>query len=298
MNDVQTAQPVFDRATQDIGNIVEFGHVNVRVPDQRLATLFYIAGLGLTRDPYLMVGVDNMWVNAGACQFHLPLGEPQVLRGTTGLLMADLDALEARLTAVKPRLEGTKFAFSREDGAISATCPWGNRIRVHAPDTSRFGRMLLGMPYVEVDVARGTAAGIARFYREILVSPSSTGSDAQGAFARVAAGLNEVLIFRETDRILPLFDGHHIQIAIADFSGVHRRLLERGLVTEESNENQYRFQDITDLDSGAVLATIEHEVRSMRHPMYARPFVNRDPAITTNVYAPGREAAQIWMAPG
>ena len=50
------AKPVFDRTAEDPGNIVELGHVNVRVPDQHLATLFYVVGLGLTRDPYLMTG--------------------------------------------------------------------------------------------------------------------------------------------------------------------------------------------------------------------------------------------------
>jgi hypothetical protein len=29
-------------------------------------------GLGLTRDPYLNAGVENMWVNIGDQQFHLP----------------------------------------------------------------------------------------------------------------------------------------------------------------------------------------------------------------------------------
>lgn len=296
MNDAQPAKPVYDRTTEDVGNIVEFGHVNVRVDDQRLATLFYIMGLGLTRDPYLVVGVDNMWVNAGTAQFHLPMGAPQVLRGTTGLVVPDLDALAERLAQVAPRLAGTKFSWSRHPTHIDTTCPWGNRIRLHAPDEARFGRMLLGMPYVEIDVAPGTAAGIARFYREILANPASTGSDARGSFARVPIGLAESLVFRETDAALPPFDGHHVQIAIADFSGVHKKLLERGLVTEESNQSQYRFQDITDLDSGRVLATIEHEVRSMRHPMFARAMVNRNPATTNNVYAAGYEAG-MWRMP-
>ena len=292
-----SAKPMFDRTTQDIGNIVEFGHVNVRVPDQRMATIFYIMGLGLTRDPYLVVGVDNTWVNVGVCQFHLPVGEAQVLRGTTGLVMADLDALRARLAMVAPRLAGTQFAYSGEGDTVEVTCPWGNHIRVHAPDEKRFGRLLLGMPYVEIDVAPGGSDGIARFYREILASPATSGKDARGRFARVPVGLNEFLMFRETKRALPPFDGHHIQVAIADFSGVHRRLLERGLVTEESNASQYRFQDITDLDSGAVLATIEHEVRSMRHPMYARAFVNRNPVVTPNHYATGYEPAMSMMPP-
>ena len=45
----------FDRSAEDLGNAIHFEHVNIQVPDQRLATLFYVAGLGLTRDPYLMV---------------------------------------------------------------------------------------------------------------------------------------------------------------------------------------------------------------------------------------------------
>ncbi|MDP3799499.1 MAG: hypothetical protein Q8R06_20540 [Polaromonas sp.] len=266
---------VFNRTTEDVGNIVEFGHVNVRVPDQQQAIIFYIMGLGLTRDPYLSTGVDNAWINVGTCQFHLPVGPAQVLRGVTGLVMPDLDALVTRLSSVAPRLQGSKFAFVRTGECVDITCPWGNRIRVHAPDPARFGRMTLGMPYVEIDSAPGTAAGIARFYREILAAPAHGGHDANGVFVRIPIGLGESLVFRETGRALPPFDGHHVQIAVADFSGVHRRLLERKLITEESNQSQYRFQDITDLDTGEVLATLEHEVRSMRHPLYARPLVNR-----------------------
>jgi hypothetical protein len=242
--------------------------------------------------------VDNAWINVGRRQFHLPVGPAQVLRGVIGLVMPDLNALTSRLACVEPRLQGTKFAFVRAGAQVDVTCPWGNRIRVHAPDVARFGRMTLGMPYVEIDTFRGTAPRIARFYAEILAAPSSIGSDAAGDFARISIGVGESLVFRETRRALPPYDGHHVQIGVADFSGVHRRLLERGLITEESNQSQYRFQDITDLDSAEVLATIEHEVRSMRHPMYARPLVNRNPANTTNGYAAGQEAAMWRMLPG
>src|SRR5919198_638966 len=86
----------FDRGSQDVGNILALEHVNVRIPDQGVATLFYVVGLGLTRDPYLMVGVDNMWVNAGQQQFHLPTARPQVLRGCVGLVVPDPEALTAR----------------------------------------------------------------------------------------------------------------------------------------------------------------------------------------------------------
>ena len=59
----------FDPAAKDVGNIVFFEHLNLTVPDQETATDFYVEGLGLTRDPYMMVGTDNMWINAGKQQF-------------------------------------------------------------------------------------------------------------------------------------------------------------------------------------------------------------------------------------
>ena len=270
-----TASPDFNRATQDVGNIVEFGHVNLRVPDQQQAIIFYVMGLGLTRDPYLRTGIDNAWINVGSCQFHLPTGPAQILRGVTGLVMPDLDALMARLAGVQPLLKGTKFAFAQSSESVHVTCPWGNRVRVHAPDAARFGAMTLGMPYVEMDAAPGSTEGIARFYTDILSAVTRTGKDASGRLVHITAGPAQSLIYRETARELPPYDGHHLQIAVADFSAVHGRLLERGLITEESNASQYRFQDITDLATGRVLAVIEHEVRSMRHPLFARALVNR-----------------------
>jgi catechol 2,3-dioxygenase-like lactoylglutathione lyase family enzyme len=286
------APPIFDRSTEDVGNIVEFGHVNVRVPDQQQALIFYVMGLGLTRDPYLVTGVDNAWINVGTCQFHLPVGPAQRLRGVVGLVMEDLEALQARLSAITRRLQGTQFAFERHGATeLRVRCPWGNRIHVHAPDAARFGAMVLGMPAVQLDAPPGSVDGIARFYAQVMgarVERPSAGT------VRVPIGLGESLVFTETDQPLPTYDGHHIQVAVADFSGVHRRLLQHGLITEESNQSQYRFVDIVDPDSGAVLLALEHEVRSMRHPMYARALVNRDPGITNSRYATGHEAGR-WV---
>lgn len=288
----------FNRATEDVGNIVEFGHVNLRVANQQQAIIFYAMGLGLTRDPYQRVGIENAWMNVGSSQFHLPTGRAEVLRGVVGLVMPDLDALLARLGQIAPLLTGTQFSYGRSGDVVHATCPWGNRIRVHAPDSAHFGPLVLGMPYVEVDCAPGTAAGIARFYAEMLGAPGSLGEDGRGVFARIPMGLWNCMVFRETARPLPAYDGHHVQISVADFSGPHQRLLARGLVTEESSQSQYRFQDITDLDTGHVLATLEHEVRSMRHASFARPLVNRNLANHGDAYVPGWEEAAWWMGPG
>ncbi len=278
----------YDRSAEDIGNIVGLEHVNVRVPDQRLATLFYVSGLGLTRDPYLVTGVANMWINVGRSQFHLPTGAPQRLRGRTGLVLPDLDALERRLAAVREPLAETEFGYEAGPGRIDVTCPWGNRVRCHAPD-ARFGPITLGMAYVELDVPVGAAGGIARFYDRLLNAPAEAGEADGAAAALVAAGHRQSLVFRETDAAPPAYDGHHLQIYVADFSGPHRRLGERGLVSEESNRHQYRFRHIVDPDNGDLLFELEHEVRSMTHPLYARPLVNRNPAQTNNAFAPGHE---------
>jgi hypothetical protein len=286
----------FDRTTEDLGNSIHLEHVNVTVPDQRLATLFYVAGLGLTRDPYLMVSDTNMWVNVGRSQFHLPSGNAQVLRGHTGIVISGREALLDRLASVAKKLDGTAFAFSEHNDHVEATCPWGNRLRCYEPDAARFGRITLGIPYVEFEVPTGTAQGICNFYPQIMGISAELKND-DGAVARVRVGKDQYLQFRETDRPQPEYDGHHVQFYITNFSGPYRRLSERGLISQEDNQYQYRFRDIVDLADGKHLFTVEHEVRSVTHPMYLRPLVNRDPAQTNRTYAHGHDEWAWAMEP-
>ncbi len=219
----------YDRAAQDLGNIVNIGHVNVCITDQHLATHYYVTGLGLTRDPFINTGCHNMWINVGMAQFHLPMGDPDVLRGVTGLVVPDRAALLDRLTQVRKPLEGTKFEFRESNDCIETVCPWGNRINVHAPDEARFGRIVLGMPYIEFDVRPGTADGIARFYREIVGARSEVVGNGDGRKVRVQAGEKQYLYFRETDDPEKLYDKHHVQIFITNFSGPYQRLRQLGI---------------------------------------------------------------------
>ena len=278
----------YDRSAEDVGNIVSLEHVNVLVPDQQMATAFYISTLGLTRDPYMMTGLGVMWANIGRNQLHLPTRGTQVLRGHTGLVIGDYAALPTRLKAAPDMLKGSKFAWKQRNDRIDVTCPWGNRYRCFPPD-GRFGPMAMGMPYVCFDVPRGKADAIARFYAEIIGAPATLGEFDDAPAARVCAGAGQELIFREKGGKHAAFDGHHIQVYIADFSGPHRQLAARGLITEESDQHQYRFQDIVDPASGEIVFEIEHEVRSLRHPLYARPLVNRDPRQSLMHYEPGHD---------
>lgn len=285
----------FDRAAEDLANVVGLEHVNVTVPDQRLAILFYIVGMGFTRDPYLVTGVVNMWVNIGRSQFHLPAGEPRVMRGRVGLVTPDIDAVARSLDAVRGDLKGTKFGYTAKKDYLDITCPWGNKIRCHRP-SKRFGPVLLGMPYVAFDAPAGTAEGIARFYREIFATKAEVKNFERAPAAHVLVGHNQHLIFRESNKPLPDYDGHHINVYVADFSGPYSKLLKRGLITQESNQHQYRFLDIFDPKGGKTLYRLEHEIRSMTHPIYGRELINRNPAQTNNAFASGHDD-RPWAAP-
>jgi hypothetical protein len=259
---------------EDVGNIMLLEHVNVQIDDQAKATLFYLVGLGFTRDPHMMVGLDNMWVNLGEQQFHLPTNEHvNVLRGHTGIVVPSLDALAQRLESVAPRLEGTRFAWARHEDHIDATCPWGNRYRLYEP-SEELGRIATGIPYVEFNVPSGTANGIVRFYEQALGCNGAVTDGAGGRAAEISVGQYQRLIFRETEDVPP-YDGHHIAVYIANFSEPYHWLAERGLITEEPRNHQFRFVDIVDPDSGKKLFEIEHEVRGLKHAMYRRDLVNR-----------------------
>jgi hypothetical protein len=274
---------------EDIGNIVLFEHVNVQVPDQLLATLFYVVGLGFTRDPYLNTGLTNMWINVGEQQFHLPTRPAQVIEGHIGLVVPDIEALANRLRSVKDGLRATRFQWSREKETILVTCPWGNRFRCHQASTA-FEDMRLGIPYVEFLVPPASAAAIVNFYDQVLSASGAVEVENGEKVGRVALGRNQSLMFRESQDNLRPYDGHHIAIYVANFSRPYQLLKERSFVTEDVANHQFRFKDIIDLDSGKTVFLLEHEVRSLHHPMFQRFFVNRDPDQTQRAYRRGRDA--------
>lgn len=282
------AQPSFDRATQDVGNILALEHVNITVPDQSEATFFYVNGLGFTRDPYIDFGPFNVWINVGAQQFHLPTRDPQVVRGHVGVVVPNLDELETRLSRIERRFAETAFSYKRRKQHIDVVCPWGNKIKCFAP--GNFGQMKLGMPYVEFDAPPKTAKGIARFYDEVMDAPAWVEKNKSGDVCVVSVGQQQTLRFKETRRAQPSYDGHHIAIYVVNFSAPHKFLKKNKLITEESDNHQYRFQKIVDPKTGEELFEIEHEVRSLFHPMYERNLINRNASQSFFGYQQGRDA--------
>ena len=275
----------FDRAEEDFGNVLNMEHINLTVPDQQLAALFYVTGLGFTRDPYIDFGTFNMWINVGEQQFHLPKRDAQRFRGHIGVVVPDLDGLKRRLDFIDRPMQGTAFKREEKNDHIALSCPWGNDIRAFGPS---FGTSL-GIPFAVLDVPPGSADGIARFYNDVLGAPARVVENGERR-AEASMGGIQRLVFRETDAEIPAYDGHHIAVYVSNFSRPHAALNERGLITEESDQHQYRFQAIVDPESGETITEIEHEVRSLNHPMFKRFLVNRNPAQGFMNYVQGRDA--------
>lgn len=283
-----------DRTTQDVGNLVHLEHYNCVIDDQRLAVLFYVVGLGATRDPYLFPGLENIWLNFGRTQVHMPSRAVpprfERLRGTAGFVVPSLEDLARRLQYAEKEMKrvigsSREFSFVKKPDCIEATDPWGTRVRCHAP-SAEYGATELGLVYVDFDVPDGTAEGVARFYDQIMKAPAA----AKDGRASVSVGKHQKLHFTETEKPQPEYDGHHIQIYIQDFSGPYAWLKQRGLINLETDAHEWRFQWITDPKDGRKLFQIEHEVRSMKHPLFNRPLVNRNTGITNTGYVAGHDS--------
>jgi hypothetical protein len=120
-------------------------------------------------------------------------------------------------------------------------------------------------------------------------APSSVHSENGMPVARVEVGRNQWLLFRETSGEIRPYDGHHIAIYVANFSGPYTVLKQHSRIMEDVSNHQFRFKELVDLDNGQAVFQLEHEVRSLRHRMYHRPFVNRDPTQTQRDYHRGRD---------
>lgn len=276
----------YDRRREDVGNIIAFEHVNVTVPDLTVATWFYVNALGFTRDPYVDLGPDLIWINLGRQQFHLPVGDPQVVRGTMELVVPSLAMLQTRLDSMTDHLAGTEFGFAAGADAVEVTGPWGNRF--HCVESPRTDAMQVGMRALVFPVAAGSAEGIARFYQQVIGAPATV---AEGR-CTVNVGPGQAIHFDETTSEVAPYDGHHLAVYVSDFSTPHRWLVERDLIMEETDQHQYRFKWIVDPDSGDRLFEIEHEVRSLGHRLYQRPLINRNPDQNLRNYVPGRDPFQ------
>ena len=273
------------REGASVRGIVLLEHVNVRVPDQSLAALFFVSAMGFTRDPYVDFDDWNMWINVGRQQFHTPKGAAQVFRGEIGIRVPSLEELEMRLERLAPRFEATSFSFQRTGQALRITCPWGNRFICRAAEP---GQIPMAIDRIDIAVPEGAIDGIEHAYKALLGCEVARTERS----VEVRTEASQCLAFTTNDVPPQPYDGHHIAVYIHDFNEVRERLESEGLISEHSDEHQFRFVDFRDARTGETVWELEHEVRSLEHPMHGRKLVNRNPANTFFDYAREREALE------
>ena len=262
------------RAAKELGNFTHFEHVNFRVPDHYQATLFFVEGLGLTRDPMRMVSISNMWVNVGKQQFHLPLGKATPFAGEVGVTVPDLAQAQRSLKNIAPQLKQTEFSVRKTGTTLIVKSPWGHTFRLHAAGELS-GALPQAIPYVKFLVPVGSAAGIAEFYQTVLGVPAQTTKKAGLATTAVNVGVDQQFHFVEQRNLKLPKHNNHVAVYLTHYQAVYDELTRRNLIMEADMDEQFRFTQMVDPQSGKKLFSFEHEMRSLYHPDFLKPLVNR-----------------------
>jgi hypothetical protein len=177
---------------------------------------------------------------------------------------------------------------------LQVTCPYGNTFNVYQSEpletpsdsspkvtTSLSIHGGIGIIYVLFNCERGRSKSIADFYNDKL----SANTIAKDGYCRVSVGPCQELLFREVDSVQE-YTGYHIAIYISNFSGTFKKIDSNNLIwygprfsdhvttlSDALQWKQFRFKDLK--EQGTLVFTLEHEIRSMYHPSYRRPLVNR-----------------------
>jgi hypothetical protein len=269
----------------------------------------------------------TLWANCGASQFHLPYGATaQRIPGTIGLRYDSLEKLKARLldTTVPGAADVShqyEIAVDRNGqeviyltdyhGNVFHCRAGGSRVDatlrqpIIAPtETDEWGDVAVqygrdesdcrGIQYVEFKCPVGTAAKIALFYESIFDATASVVQDGDTDIAIVAFGnvdetgqSDQSLLFRETEEVLPPYDGHHIAMYVgkseADYEQAFKNAATAGVVwvnprfddkadtLQGAREwKQFRFKEILDMETGEKIFELEHEMRSIEHKAWPR----------------------------
>jgi predicted enzyme related to lactoylglutathione lyase len=266
----------------EVGGILHLDHLNFQVADHDLATVFFINGLGLTRDPYRRADETNMGINAGLQQFHLPRrGPTPPLPGTIGMVVPDLAAIRTRLTRLEHlgKFDGTGYTAGFDTDIAEITSPFGGvRLRLHASGTVPFLRSL-GISYVEIFVPAGTSEAIAKFYATVFHATTTRETNDGAATTIVNAGPYQTVRFIERD--VDSHDTHtfHLSYHVTHYNQVRDRIAAAGALKGQGTGQVFFFDRIFDPDTGATVLELVNEVRSVYHRDFMRPLVNRWPII-------------------
>jgi hypothetical protein len=93
--------------------------------------------------------------------------------------------------------------------------------------------------------------------------------------ATVNVGVNQHFHFVEKRDPSLVKHSNHVAVYLTRYQTVYAELKRRQLLLEPDRKEQFRFAKIIDPDTGEVLFEFEHEMRSLYHPDFLKPLINR-----------------------
>ena len=288
----------FDRAAEDLGNSIHIEHVNVQIPDQRIGDAV------LRRGPRAHARSLPMVVRQQHVDQCRPQPVPSADRPAAGAARPHRHRDPRPRGAARAPHRGAQEArrhalrFPRAQRLRRGDLPVGQSLPL-----LRARRRALRPHRARLSLCRVRRAGRhARTASRHSIARWSTRrprwSNGDGTVARVTDRQGPAPVqFRETDRPQPEFDGHHI-------ADLRDEFLRPAPPAERAQARQPGGQPVPvplprhrRSRQRRPLFTIEHEVRSVSHPMFLRPLVNRNPTQTNRNYAAGYQELPLAMEP-
>ena len=268
----------------EIGNILHLEHINFEGADHELATIFFMNGLGFTRDPYRRTDETNLGVNVGMQQFHLPRrGNPTPpFYGEVGLVVPDLAVIKSRLDrlAEMGKFDATPYdLLMLDDATMRVMSPFGISLRLYPAGSLAFLKPM-GLAYVDIPIKPGKAIQLQKFYRDFLKTPSILCELENEKSLVVTFGPHQYVRFREREIEDYKLYSFHIAYYVTNYNFYRDRVIEQGSLQGKGLGELFFFEELFDPKTGELILCFQQEVRSIYHPDFMRPLINRWPLIS------------------
>ena len=265
----------------EVGGIAHLEHINFEVADHDMVSIFFMAGLGFTRDPYTRSDEKNMAVNVGMQQYHLPrMGRPTPpMHGVVGLITPELNAVKERCDGLEKEgvFKGTPYAYEVKNDCHEVMSPFGVKMRLHPTGSLPFPKVL-GMPYVDLPVEPGKADGILKFYTQVMRATGAIEEIDGKKAASVVMGPYQWVRFIETEGLDSYDNGtFHIAYYVSHYNEVLDTIEDADAIYNGGQNQIFFFNKIFDPDNGDEIFSLDNEVRSFYHEDFMRPLINRWP---------------------
>lgn len=228
-----------------------------------------------------------------------PLGNDDASSSSSiGLRFASLEGLKKRLAATIEDAETCCIqSFDVTEDHVKIVDRYGTVYYCRQDESSSDDddTSVLGFAYVEWNVPIGTAAKIAQFYDSVFDATTTVMNDGTTMVALIGIGPVEesgkaaqYLIFREESEdsnavtataAAPLlsFVTLHVGQNAADFNQCYKNCNIAGLLSGDNNktssakpEDEFTFDKIIDIETGELLVTLEHKIRSVKHEAFPK----------------------------